>query len=111
MASRPGKAPTTLMWREAFDAFERPIAAVSEAWVQTPLFMDGVSALWRIERGLLERFQKTSATCLRAFNVPSRQDVRQVVVQVAALDRQVRELRRALEAQPAPLAPARSEVT
>jgi hypothetical protein len=93
MAARPGKAPTTLRWRETFDTFERPLATASEALVQTNVFMDVLAVGWRVQRRLLEPWWRSSTMVLNAFNVPSRHDVRELQSQVGALERQVRALR------------------
>ena len=42
----------TPLWRQPFDAIERPITAVSESWVQSDLFMDLTAAAFRVERRL-----------------------------------------------------------
>ena len=38
------------LWRKAFDAIERPLAAGSETWIQSETFMDLATHSFRIQR-------------------------------------------------------------
>ena len=97
MATSEAGKPTGPLWREAFDAVERPIAAFSEAWVQTDTFMDALAIGWRVRWRLRRELHRSAGAWLALWDVPSGRDVRQVVVQLAGLERQLRELARELE--------------
>src|SRR5947208_9058340 len=43
----------TPLWRKAYDAIERPLAAGSEAWIQSETFMDLATHGFRIQRRML----------------------------------------------------------
>jgi hypothetical protein len=94
--SQPSR-PALPSWRDAFDAFIRPITTLSEGWVQTDEFMDALAVMWRLQRQTTRQFEAYVAAVLRFGGVPSRGDVLQVSNQVANLERQVRELVQAIE--------------
>ena len=83
--------------RELFDAVERPYAAAAESMVQSDVFMDVVAATWRFQRQFTPRLERGAEAWLRLWGMPTRSDVTALVNQVASLERQVRELSRALE--------------
>jgi hypothetical protein len=89
--------PRPPLWRQTFDAIERPIAAASESWVQSDVFMDALSVSWRLQRRLLREAQRCAGVWLELWGVPRRADVLRLVNQVAGLERQLRDLRRELE--------------
>ncbi len=95
-AQSNGSAPETVL-RQAFDAFERPLASASEAWVQSDGFMDALALTWKVQRRVARRVESGAATWLRLWGVPARGDVTRLVNQVAGLERQVRDLRREIE--------------
>jgi hypothetical protein len=86
-----GRMPS-LSWRDAFDAVERPLAAGAEAWVQSETFMDALALTWKLQRRALHGFHGAVAGWLALWGVPSRADVLAIANQVAALERQLREL-------------------
>lgn len=92
-AARNGR-PAGPVWREAFDAFERPIARASESWLQTDTFMDALAVTWRVQRRVRREVERGMAAWLHVWGIPSRSDVFDVANQVARLERQVRELAR-----------------
>ena len=54
----------TPLWRKAYDAIERPLAAGSEAWIQSDTFMDLATHSIRIQRRMLKDVQHaTDAGC------------------------------------------------
>jgi hypothetical protein len=85
------------LWRLAFDVVERPVAAASEAWVQTEVFMDALSATWKLQRRVSRRMQQGFGLWLDVWGLPRRSDLTSLVNQVASLERQVRQVTRELE--------------
>lgn len=84
----------TSLWRKAYDAIERPLAAGSEAWVQSETFMDLATHSLRIQRRMLREVQQATERWLHLWGGVSRGDVIRLSNQVASLERQLRELRR-----------------
>jgi hypothetical protein len=102
----------TSLWRRAFDAIERPLAAASESWVQSTTFMDLAAATIRVQRRLTDDGQRMTEQWLHAWGLPARGDMFRLMNQVASLQRQVRDLERALQlrngrptTQPGPTSP------
>jgi hypothetical protein len=93
----------TPLWRKAFDAIERPLAAGSEAWVQSETFMDLATHSLRIQRRILSEVQQGTERWLHLWGWVSRGDVLRLQNQVASLERQLRELRRDAEQRERPL--------
>jgi hypothetical protein len=87
----------SLPWRELFDAVERPYAAAAESMVQSDAFMDVVAITYRLQRRLTPRLERAAEQLLHQWGMPTRGDVTALVNQVASLERQVRELARAVE--------------
>jgi hypothetical protein len=79
-------------WRDLFDAVEGPVSAGAEAWVQSETFMDALSLTWKLQRRGLHAVHGVVGAWLGLWGLPSRADVKEAVNQVAALERQVREL-------------------
>jgi hypothetical protein len=93
----------TPLWRKAFDAIERPLAAGSEDWVQSETFMDLATHSFRIQRRILSEVQQSTERWLHMWGWVSRGDVLRLQNQVASLERQLRELRREAEERDRPL--------
>lgn len=93
----------TPLWRKAFDAIERPVAAGSEAWIQSDTFMDLTAATLRVQRRTLRDVHKVTDRWLHLWGWVSRDDVIRLTNQVANLERQVRELRSVAEERDRPL--------
>ena len=93
----------TALWRKAFDAIERPLAAGSEAWIQSDTFMDMTAVMFRVQRRMLSDVHDATDRWLALWGWPSRADVLRLSNQVASLERQVRDLRREAEAREQPL--------
>jgi hypothetical protein len=81
------------MWRLAFDAVERPLAAASESWVQSETFMDLAAVGFKVQRRLTEESRRAFETWLSLWGLPTRSDVSALVNQVAARERQLRLMR------------------
>lgn len=93
----------TPLWRKAYDAIERPLAAGSEAWIQSETFMDLATHSIRIQRRMLKEVQQGTERWLHLWGFVSRADVLRLSNQVASLERQVRDLRREAEQRERPL--------
>jgi hypothetical protein len=93
----------TPLWRKAFDAIERPLAAGSEAWVQSETFMDLATHSFRIQRRMLSEVQQATERWLHMWGWVSRGDVLRLSNQVASLERELRELRREADQRDRPL--------
>ena len=85
--------------RKAFDAVERPVSDAAESLMETDSFMDALAASWKLQRRALRRVERTTAVGMRVLGVPSRADVTDLVNQIGGLQREVRELRREVEAR------------
>jgi hypothetical protein len=85
------------LWREAFDLFERPIAASAESWVQSEAFMDLSATAIKMQRRLLGDVQSAMERWLALWGLVSRADAVKLMNQVGSLEREVRDLKRQLE--------------
>ncbi|MBV9838927.1 MAG: hypothetical protein JO156_12470 [Solirubrobacterales bacterium] len=91
------------MLRRLFDAFERPLAAASEAWVQSGAFMDLLAVGFKLQRRLTAETRDALERALGVWGVPTRGDLVAVINQLAGLERQLRELgAQARRREPAP---------
>jgi hypothetical protein len=93
----------TPLWRKAYDAIERPLAAGSEAWIQSETFMDLATHSLRIQRRMLQEAHQATERWLHLWGWVSRGDVLRLSNQVASLERQVRQLRQEAEQRDRPL--------
>jgi hypothetical protein len=82
--------------RKAFDALERPAASVSESLLETDAFMDALALTWKVQRSALRRVERGAAAGMRVIGVPTRTEL---LNEIGALQREVRELRREIEAR------------
>jgi hypothetical protein len=85
------------LWRLAFDVIERPVAAASETWVQTDVFMDLLATSWKLQRRLGRELHRGLGLWLDLWGLPRRSDLTTLVNQVASLERQVRQVTREIE--------------
>jgi polyhydroxyalkanoate synthesis regulator phasin len=92
-SARPGPP----LWRLAFDLVERPVAAASETFLQSDVFMDALAASWKVQRRMTREMQRGVGLWLDVLAVPRRSDMTTLVNQVASLERQVRQVTRELE--------------
>ena len=98
----------TPLWRKAYDAIERPLAAGSEAWIQSDTFMDLATVGFRIQRRMVRELQQNTERWLHLWGWVSRGDVLRLSNQVASLERQVRDLRRDADLREGPRLNGRS---
>jgi hypothetical protein len=82
------------LWRQAFDAVERPLAVVAEAWVQSESFMDLAAIAVRGQRRVGGDLQRATGQWLHACGFASCADITKLMNEVGSLAREVRELRR-----------------
>ena len=85
--------------RQAFDAVEQPVANASESLLEKDAFMDALALAWKVQRSALRRVERTAAAGMRVVGVPTRADVTELVNQIGSLQRELRELRREVEAR------------
>ena len=90
---------STPLWRTAFDLVERPVAAASESWLQSDAFMDVAAVGFKVQRRMRAQSRQALEAWLGLFELPTRRDVSELVNQVAALERQVRDLRAQRDAE------------
>jgi hypothetical protein len=86
----------TSLWRQGFDAIERPLAAAAESWVQSKAFMDLAAVTIRVQRRLTAEGQRMTEQWLHVWGMPARGDLITLMNQVASLERRVRDLDREL---------------
>jgi hypothetical protein len=60
----------TSLWRQQFDAIERPLAAAAESWVQSKTFMDLAAVTIRMQRRLTAAGQSMTEQWLHAWGCP-----------------------------------------
>jgi hypothetical protein len=82
--------------RKAFDAVEQPVANASESLLEKDAFMDALALAWKVNRAALRRVERGTAAGLRMLGVPTRAEL---LNEIGVLQREVRELRRELEAR------------
>ena len=87
----------TSLWRQAFDAIERPLATAAESWVQSKTFMDLAAVTIRMQRRLTADGQRMTEQWLHGWGMPARGDLFRLTNQVASLERQMRDLQRELQ--------------
>jgi hypothetical protein len=85
--------------RKAFDAVERPVSGAAESLLETDAFRDALAVTWKLQRRAVRRVERGTAAGMRVLGVPSRADVTDLVNQIGGLQREVRELRREVEAR------------
>jgi hypothetical protein len=84
--------PEKPLWRKAFDAVDRRVAAPLEAGTRSDAFGDAVALSVKLRRRVQRELEKRSRRVLHLANLPTATDVRRLSEQVAALRREVREL-------------------
>src|SRR4051794_17972806 len=62
----------------------------------------------RLRRGLAQRAERTSRHVLHAMNLPAGSDVRRLLAQMAMVEREVRELSKAVTDEPRPVGGGRA---
>jgi polyhydroxyalkanoate synthesis regulator phasin len=80
------------LWRKAFDAVDSRVAGPVEAGAHSDLFGDLVTLNVRLARRAQREVERRTRRVLHMANLPTATDVRRLSEQVAALQRQLREL-------------------
>ncbi|RBY96552.1 hypothetical protein DQ237_07925 [Blastococcus sp. TF02-8] len=86
-------------WRQAYDAVDRAVTPHAEGLVRTPGFALGVALLRKATTIARSSAQDLTARAWHLVNLPAGSDVHRLRAQVGALDREVRRLTVALEAE------------
>ena len=89
------------LWRQAFDAVERPVAAAAETWVESGTFMDFATVAVRSQRRLSGEVQRVTDQWVHAWGLASRADVTKLMNEVGSLTRELRALRQQVAAREA----------
>ena len=82
--------------RKAFDAVERPVANASESLLENDAFMDLLALAWKAQRSARKRVERGAAFGMRVLGVPNRAEL---LNEIGSLRRELRELRREMEAR------------
>jgi hypothetical protein len=80
------------LWRQLFDAFDDRVAGPVEAGTRSDAFGDLVAVGWRVGRRMQRELERRSRLVLHLLNLPAATDVRRLSEQVAALQRELREI-------------------
>ena len=80
------------LWRRAFDAVEGRVAGPVEAGAHSDVFGDLIALNVRVARRAQQEVERRTRRVLHLANLPTATDVRRLSEQVAALQRELREL-------------------
>lgn len=80
------------LWRQAFDAVDRRVAGPVEAGAHSDAFGDLLALNVRLARRTQREIERRTRRVLHLANLPTATDVRRLSEQVAALQRELREL-------------------
>ena len=80
------------LWRKAFDEVDRRVSGPVEAGAHSDLFGDLVTLNVRLARRAQREVERRTRRLLHMANLPTATDVRRLSEQVAALQRELREL-------------------
>jgi hypothetical protein len=86
-------------WRQAFDTAERAVAPRAEQLVRTPAFSLGAALVRRAQTLVRGSARDLTARAWHLVNLPAGSDIGRLRAQIGALDREVRRLGIALEAE------------
>ncbi|WP_104525930.1 hypothetical protein [Blastococcus atacamensis] len=87
------------LWRQAYDAVDRQVTPHADRLVRSPGFALGVALVRRATTAARSSAQGLTARAWHLVNLPAGSDVHRLRAQVGALDREVRRLTVALEAE------------
>jgi len=80
------------LWRQVFDAVDRRVAPPVEAGASSDAFGDLFAVSWRVTRRVQRGLERRSRRVLHLLNLPTATDVRRLTEQVAAVQRELREM-------------------
>jgi polyhydroxyalkanoate synthesis regulator phasin len=84
--------PSKPLWRQVFDAVDQRVAGPVETGTRSDAFTDVVAVAWRLNRRVQREVERRTRRALHLVNLPTATDVRRLSEQVAALQRELREL-------------------
>jgi hypothetical protein len=99
------------LWRQAFDAAERRVTPRAEEFVRTDTYAIGAALFRRATTLAKDSARDVTTRAWHLLNLPAGTDVSRLHAQVGALDREVRRLTLALEAERRRSAPQNPEET
>ena len=85
------------LWRQAFDQVEGPVGSALADVARSGTFAGALGLATRTRAGLRREMERRTRRLWHLANLPAGSDVKQLRRQVAALDRELRQVRRALE--------------
>jgi len=85
------------LWRSAFDRLEGPLGSALQDVTHSGTFAEALGLATRTRAGVRREFERRTRRLWHLANLPAGSDVAQLRRQVAALDRELRQMRRALE--------------
>jgi hypothetical protein len=85
------------MWRRLFDAVDSDLGPRLEQLVRTDQFADGVAFVNQLNQRASEAAAEMNRQLLRFWNLPSATQVADLKKQLAAMERQLRKVTKALE--------------
>jgi hypothetical protein len=97
------------LWRQAFDAAERRVTPRAEEFVRTDAYAIGATLVRRATTLARASARDVTSRAWHLLNLPAGTDVSRLHAQVGALDREVRRLTLALEAERRRTAPPTPE--
>jgi hypothetical protein len=84
------------LWRRMFEAWDKQVGPRLEEFVRTEEFADRVALLERMNRRAAEMAEGFTRQVLRFWNLPSATDLDRLNRQLAAIDRQLRNINKTL---------------
>ena len=88
---------TAPLWRRSFDLVEQAVASRLESIVRTEGFAVAVGLSAQTQREIRRRTERATRRAWHLLNLPAGSDVTRLMSQIAELERQVRDLTRAVE--------------
>lgn len=85
------------LWWRGLDRVDRVLAPAVEGVVGHEAFSLGYAVVIRGRRGIAHRAERLSRQVLHALNLPAGSDVNRLLAQIASVEREVRELGKAIE--------------
>ena len=85
------------MWKQLFDAAERTIGSRINEFARSENYAIIMGLAARAQKEANERTERMSRQMLHTFNLPAGSDVNRLLIQIAKLEREVRELRKQLD--------------
>jgi hypothetical protein len=85
------------LWRRLFDAVDSDVGPRLEELVRTEQFADAMALMNRLNRQAVKMATDINRRMLEFWNVPSRGELADLRKQVAAMDRQLHTMSKALE--------------